>query len=536
MNRRDFVMGSLVAGPLLSLPKWAKSSSFGFTDINDALDMAPLEKLSAFGGSRTIEGDLQDEAHEIFWDKPGYLKKKGGMPVASQHYDVVIVGGGISGLSAAYHLNGKKILLLEGNPRMGGNSKSQNYQRSYVSQGAAYIANFDQGDDIDQLLSSLGVKKFIRKTTEADEGVHLNGKLFKNFWQGTTDPKNAQEFIRAREKFQDIFDNKYPELPIWDSSSSGRSYLNSLDSMTFSEWIKREIGTSHPHILEYITLYCWSSFSATPEELSAAQGLNFLASDLSGTQVLPGGNGFIAQAIFEKLRSRGITMLADTFAVDIRSLGGKAQICFRNSQRTLETVTATKCIVASPKFVMKHIIDGLPASQSKAMSAITYRAYLVANIFLKKKLPSQGYDLFSLLGQNPTNAYEDSKKRTFSDIIFSDWSVKDAVDKTILTLYIPMPFPMGNQYLFTDNLYSKYESRIQERLNGIINWSDVEGMRLVRTGHSVPVATKGFIVDGTFERASASIDGCIHFANQDNWGNPCFETSYGSALRVTQRL
>lgn len=536
MQRRQFIQGSASLASMLMLPSWAHGHRFDYPTY-DLMDSSPTEKLSAFGGSSIVEGDAPDEAHEIFWNKLGFIQKKGGIPKVTGHYDVVIVGGGISGLSSAYHLKGKKILVLEGNARFGGNSRSQQFQKSYASQGAAYITNFEPHDEIDQFISNLGIKKFMRSTSDLDEGVNLKGVIHKNFWQGTTDPKNAQEFIHARAKFHDIYENKFPELPTWDQTSSGRTYFNSLDQITLADWLKREIGTSHPHILEYITLYCWSSFSASPSEISAAQGLNFLACDLEGINVFPGGNGFIAQALYDKLKSQSqVTLKPQSFAVDVRNLGGKAQICYKNPAGTLETVTATKCIVASPKLVAKHIVEDLPALQRKAMDGITYRAYLVANIFMKKKLPSQGFDIFSLMGTNPTDGYNDSKNRTFADVVFADWAMKDVADKTILTLYMPLPYDMAQQYLFVDDLQKKYEARIREKISTLINWNDVEGMRLVRYGHSMPVATKGLVANGTFERASADIDGCIYFVNQDNWGNACFETSYGSALNVIRKI
>ncbi|MGC1596997.1 MAG: FAD-dependent oxidoreductase, partial [Candidatus Acidiferrales bacterium] len=43
-------------------------------------------------------------------------------PPVSKRYDVVIVGGGVSGLSAAYFLRGHDFLLLEKEPHWGGNA------------------------------------------------------------------------------------------------------------------------------------------------------------------------------------------------------------------------------------------------------------------------------------------------------------------------------------------------------------------------------------------------------------------------------
>jgi hypothetical protein len=547
MNRRNFILGSLSLSSLLMIPPRARAVSpfnpmLANTLAFTAIDMSPLQKLKNFGGSIEIEGDMQDEAHEIFWNKDGYIAKKGGIPAVSESYDVVIVGGGIAGLSAAYYLKDKKVLLIEMHNRLGGNSKSQVYGKSYISQGAAYITIPDDGDEIDTFLKELKIKNKFRSVDHGDEAVTMKGKFVSGFWDGATDPTRATEFKKAHELFRDIYENKYPEIPVWETTSSGRSYFNSLDRISFANWLKQELGDIHPHIMEYITLYCWSSFSASPSDISAAQGLNFLSCDLAGTLVLPGGNGLISEALYTELKKRPhLTILNQSFAVDIKSVNGKAVVCYKDVDQNLKTVSAASCIVAIPKMVAKKIISDLPAPQLKAMTDITYRAYLVANIFLKKKVPSKSYDVFTLQGANPDDEYNDSKDRVFADIVFSDWASKDSGEKSALTLYLPLPYDMAQQYLFIDGLHGKYLDRIKARLIPVLEdmkmgWSDVEGMRLVRYGHSVPVAKTGSVSSGLFERASASIDNCIHFANQDNWGNPCFETSFGCALEVVKKI
>lgn len=546
MNRREFFLATLSGSALLSLPSWARDEKLNSYLIKSLtaspLDMAPLQRLSRFGGSSVIEGDEEDDAHEIFWNKDGFIAKKGGIPAVSAEYDFIIVGGGIAGLASAHMLKGKKILLIEGNSRLGGNSKSQYIGKSFTSQGAAYITVPERGDEIDTFLGDLRIKNLLRPVDHTDEAVLMNGSYVKGFWDGATDEARASEFKRAHEKLIDVYENSYPELPVWDDSSSGKRHFNSLDEITFQQWLERELGSVHPHIMEYITLYCWSSFSASPDEISAAQGLNFLACDTAGTLVLPGGNGLIAEAIYQDLRKRsGVTILNKAFAVDIKADTGKAVVCYKNAEGKLITVRARHCICANSKMINKKIISTLPVDQFKAMNDITYRAYMVANIFLKKKVPSVGYDIFDLSGKSPVNNVKDSNIKVYPDIVFSDWAMKDVADKSILTLYIPLPYDMAQQYLFVPTLYQKYQDKIKQRLlpalAGLgLSWADVEGMRLVRYGHALPLAERRGVSSGLFETASKSIDGCIHFANQDNWGNPCFETSFGSAYRLIERL
>lgn len=536
MNRRDFILATLSTSSFMALAP--KAHAFEQLARLAPRDMSPLQRLSSYSGSSVVEGDTHDEAHEIFWNKDGYIARKGGIPRPSAHFDVVIVGGGMAGLTAAYHLRGKRILMLEGNPRLGGNSKSQINGRSYFSQGAAYIVANEEGDEIDTMLTDLRLKSRFRQNEHGDDVVEFRGRTVPGFFDGATDASRADSFRAFRAKMHDVFENSYPELPVWGEEN--RAGFNSLDRLKFSDWLKRELGTLHPHLAEFVELYCWSSFGTTSAELSAAQGLNFLSCDLAGTQVLPGGNGLIAQALYEKIKTRTVTFRAPAFAVDVVADGAKTQVCFKSEAGELETVTADHCVVTVPKMVAKHVVRGLPAAQSADMKELDYRAYLVGNVLLDRKLTSPGYDLFSMQGQFPDDSYQDSKERVFADVVYADWAGNDSAEKSALTLYMPLPYTMAQQYLFVDTLYQKYHDRIRTRLSPVLaghglGWQNVQGVRLVRYGHAMPVGSVGGVASGLFERAHQSL-GNIHFAGQDNWGNPCFETAFATGMEAAKKI
>ena len=94
----------------------------------------------------------------------------------------------------------------------------------------------------------------------------------------------------------------------------------------------------------------------------------------------------------------------------------------------LKTVAAKAVIMATPKFITRRMVDGLPSKQSEAMHQIRYIPYAVVNLIFDKPVFNKGYDTWC-----PGNR--------FSDIIVADWVVRNQPGYkqkyNILTCYTP---------------------------------------------------------------------------------------------------
>ena len=133
ITRRDFLDGVAVAigGPLLGLP----GSAFGaFHQDQTAIPGAPAENPPAYppaltgmrgstDGAYTYAHSLRDDT---FWQSAGTPQK------LAERYDLIVVGAGISGLSAAYFYRkqagpGARILLLDNHDDFGGHARRDEF-------------------------------------------------------------------------------------------------------------------------------------------------------------------------------------------------------------------------------------------------------------------------------------------------------------------------------------------------------------------------------------------------------------------------
>src|SRR5262249_62161401 len=114
-SRRDFikfvVVGSVAAG----------------CPVHESLAASPSPKTGPM-----VHGDHFDVCHEI---RDG---REFDRPEATQKADVVIIGGGAAGLSAAYFLKGKDWLLLEKEDHFGGNAFQEEFAGQPFATGSAY--------------------------------------------------------------------------------------------------------------------------------------------------------------------------------------------------------------------------------------------------------------------------------------------------------------------------------------------------------------------------------------------------------------
>jgi protoporphyrinogen oxidase len=543
VNRRAFLHGTMMASMMAALPK--PSQAF-FRNMQRA--GRPFQNpISQADGVESIDfnGDDISRPHDMLWNKTGYIASKGGIPREIEELPLVVVGGGVAGLSAAYFLRDLKPTLLEGAPTFGGNSKGEKFGNSTYSIGAAYLVKPDEGSDVEAFLQELNLDSQLREEHGDDMTVQYNGQIQRPFWEGATAPGSAIQFQKVQQTFRRILEEKYPDIPRFDGSSISDEEFNRWDSMTFEQWLRTEFGTLHPHVEEYLQLYSWSSFCGSLDEISAAQMLNFVTSETESILALPGGNAAITEKVYTKLEDElgPQNLRGGCMVLDIAPVGDGVRIVYEDGQGVLKAIQTKACIFAGPKFVAGKLIDNMPTEQRRAIESIKYRAYIVANLLLKEKIQSPTYELYCLKGVVPERPMAMSPSdRKFTDICFGSWAAEPNAERGIVTVYKALPYDGARQFLFSPFAHQKNRNQVMSQIPEVLaalglDESAIDGVRMTRWGHALPLAEVGGLSSGMADRASESLaDGRIVFANQDNWLNPSFECAFAAAQEAAVRI
>jgi spermidine dehydrogenase len=159
ISRRDFVNGTLVAAAGLFLPHrppgptWLEDEWTGYGGVGD------------YSRSNGNTLDVMNAAHAI---RDGSFERSMGSAVDTREtYDLVVVGGGLSGLAAAVFFQkrhgGGRCLVLENHAIFGGEAKRNEFRvdghRLFAHQGSAIFLVPQKGGYTDRFYDMIGMDR-----------------------------------------------------------------------------------------------------------------------------------------------------------------------------------------------------------------------------------------------------------------------------------------------------------------------------------------------------------------------------------------
>ena len=457
------------------------------------------EPSCAPGAVTDVRGEHFDVCHSLR-DGKHYDR-----PDATKQAAIVIIGGGIAGLSAAYFLRETEFLLLEKEDDFGGNAYQEEFDGQPYATGSAFAWNDDEGD---QLSRELGM--ILPPVNNSDPTI-VSGTWVPDTWHSGIDqlpyPKNVRESFH---KFRDAM------LKI-----DVRKRMMALDTEIFSNYT----AAFAPEIALWWDAYGQSNWGATTAETSALMGVSEMQG-IGGAQedprkILPGGLGCISHKLVEVLMPKYKERLLSnaTVVAVVQDKDAVRVTYFRDGKLT--TVSAKAVLMCAPKFIASRVVAGIPHEQMVAMRRIRYIPYPVVNIIFDKPVYNRGYDTWC-----PGN--------TFTDFVVADWTVRNLPSyrqkHNILTFYTALKMEQRSTLLSEDDcktLAARVLADFQKLLPEF-NATPRE-VRIYRRGHPMFMSVPG---QYTVNRITAAqpMDR-IYFGNADS-GGPESQTS--EAIRLSR--
>ena len=433
----------------------------------------------------------------------------------SVNVPVVIVGGGIAGLSAAWRLQKRGIdafVVLEMNAQSGGNSRwGENGTTAYPwaahyvpvpGKNAAYVR---------ELFSELGVLKPDGTWDERYLCLAPQERLFiYGRWQEGIEPATGltatdrEQFRRLAETTDSLRTTGRFTVPI-DVGLSSQD--ESLDRVSFGEWLAANRFDSKP-LLWYMDYVCRDDYGAMAADVSAWAGLHYFSSrenEEKGPLTWPEGNGWIVKQLLTRVGRfvrpaqpvRSIRRAGSMFLVRAGEIEYRSRVV----------------IFAAPTFLAPYIVEGLAPP-----ARFEYSPWLTANLTLEA-IPDldRGEPAWdNVVMGSPTLGYVDAMHQ----------SLRTFADRTVWTFYWALAngSAPSNRGVLLGKDWSYWKEAILsdlERVHPSIR-KCVSRIDVMRMGHAMVRPTVGSVFSRERQTLKRGMNGLL-FAHSDVSGLSLFE-------------
>ena len=206
-------------------------------------------------------------------------------------FDVIVVGAGLTGLTAALELRkrGLSVLILEGRDRVGGRTLTRterwNGEDTWFDFGAHFIGNDPKQKDIWDLVKDLGLEVFPQYEGPEGTGQKWDGQganLLVDWNGGAADRISVAPFIgqiRPR-TYSGLIDLGFLDALLTGAKSDWGTFFEAqlgLDGMTVEQWVKGSGILDHTEALKLINMLCQLGFSADASKISMLWFLYYIA-------------------------------------------------------------------------------------------------------------------------------------------------------------------------------------------------------------------------------------------------------------------
>jgi len=488
------------------------------------LGSAALVGLS-LKSEKKIEGSFVNDSFQM-----GHLlRDRASFPAAkrTEKIPVVIVGGGIAGLSAAWRLRKRgftDFVLLEMNGQAGGNARWGENEVTAYPWAAHYVpVPGPKAIYVRELFEDLGVLKNGQweeryLAFSPQERLFLYGR-----WQEGIEPavgltqKDRDQFQRLEDLFAAFRKSGSFTIPLELGFSSKDQ---PLDGLSFSDWLDQQ-GFDSRLLHWYVNYACRDDYGALASDTSAWAGIHYFSSreaEEKGPLTWPEGNGWITRRLLERV---GANIRTGQMVHRIVQTPRGVNVSAGDTEFHSEFV-----IFAAPTFLAPFLFEDFPR-----LHDFVYSPWLTANLYLERYPDARGaepsWDTVFL--DSPTLGYVDAMHQ----------SLRTHVDRTVWTFYWALAEggPSQNRLILLEKDWAYWKEAILhdlERVHSDIRQC-VSRIDVMRMGHAMIRPAVGSIFSEE-RRGLSRREGRVLFANSDLSGISIFEEAQYRGVEAAQKI
>jgi len=529
LTRRLFLNGGLKASLAAGLMSHASLS----------------EILAGPATARHYDGRLIEESYGVAHSlRDGTLSIPELRPEGRLH-DAIVLGGGISGLMAAWDLKRgglEDVVLYDKEDYVGGNARKAHANGTDYS-----CATWSVARPRDPFLTG------VLKDLDVIEGFAADGT-----------PRIRSEFVGTGPDFNVLIDGRYylqpsgpdtdleaigARLPLsardrrdlvalfndfgyWEThrGSDGRpafampveegsrdASVLELDRITMRDYAVRK-GWG-PATIEVIDEWSTSTIGGTVSEVSAYAFLSFNSLGQGGEDItLPGGNAWLAGRLADRVGYDHL--LTGLTAVRVTNEGNEVRVVLIDpATGRFSMRRARSAVIACPKQITGRMVPGLTGPGREALAQYTYGALLMGAASVSHTPVLKG---------DPLAWYNSVHGRLIQGFLVGDynserWRSGDVRRPNVLCLWAPLGGKVERQDLL-DNPWSHWADRMADDLEYMIPGvqADLTRLDIYVWGHHMVIPRPGFLTGDGRARLTRPL-GNITFAHSDRHGMPSFE-------------
>jgi glycine/D-amino acid oxidase-like deaminating enzyme len=459
---------------------------------------------------RRIAGEFADTSHA-----QGHRLRDGRpvfeVPRNTVRTPVVIVGGGIAGLSAAWWLDKHRMrdyVVLEMEGQAGGNSRWGEGEAGPYPWAAHYVPVPGKGATLvhelfeELKLSQDGVWEERHLCHSPQERLFVHGR-----WQEGLEPElgigraDRDQYRRFDAHIEELAASGEFRIPL----EAGSCRRADLDALSFEAWLTREGLTSSP-LKWYADYACRDDYGAPAAETSAWAGLHYFAArretSEKGPLTWPEGNGWVARRLIERVGRR---LRTGEFVSRIEPAGRGWRV-----QGAGAVYLADAVIFAAPSYLLPYLFEKAPVRP-----AVTYSPWLTANLTLDRWPAERGLPV----------AWDNViyRSRGLGYVVSTHQSLRTQIDRTVWTYYWALADAtpvQGRKNLLERDWHWWSEAILHDLTQAHPDIrSCVTRIDIMRFGHAMARPTPGFLG----RRGKPLVASGLVLANSDLSGLSIFE-------------